>query len=293
MTPEEEAVINAVLEWRSAELAGSKQLISIPAQRLRTAADALTYACWECNKGGHNCPGCGAHVGHAGVGVCASCSAEISGEYPRDERGALLRSEQDERAQLTAQLRDWAQDTVHEWMRLISLTDENGIEFQARVRWQNDEGECVVETVEHAENLGRFRITVHAQDLGPLPPVGPETDPALAHEMEAEEQGPVWVLRSWRDVVAGDVVRMPGTEVTANITARLRHPSEDPLGRSWHMVAGEKHWDDVLVQPGQVCVSLDGGAPRFMKPELPVEIGLPPAIATAADVLDWEARLTI
>lgn len=101
-----------------------------------------------------------------------------------------------------------------------------------------------------------------------------------------------WVLRTWRDVRADDVVRMPGTEITSSIAHRLWPPTDDERGRrSWHMVAGEKHWDDHVVQPGECVVVLQGEtAPRFMNPSAPVEILLTPDEESAINALGWENR---
>jgi hypothetical protein len=110
-------------------------------------------------------------------------------------------------------------------------------------------------------------------------------------EEPASEPEPVWVERPWRDVRTGDTVRMPGTDAVATVTQRLRHPSEDPQGRTWHMVPGAQHWEDVTVQPGEVCVSLNGARPRWMKPDMGVEIQLPsPPAGAAYAAVGWEHR---
>lgn len=101
-----------------------------------------------------------------------------------------------------------------------------------------------------------------------------------------------WVLRTWQDVRTGDTVRMPGTEVTAVIEMRYLHPSQDPEGKAWHIVAGRTHWDNHAVQLGECVVQLAGeGQPRFMNPVAPVEIELTAEDIRVAELLGWENRL--
>lgn len=114
---------------------------------------------------------------------------------------------------------------------------------------------------------------------------------------------PRWVLRTWADVVTGDEVRMPGTEHTATIAMRYRHPSEDPAGTSWHVVPSTDtgpwaHTKDHFVQPGE-CVVLFSteptGQPRFMKPAAPVEIKMTTAELAALELIGhgWADRIKI
>jgi hypothetical protein len=104
---------------------------------------------------------------------------------------------------------------------------------------------------------------------------------------------PLWALRTWADVRKGDTVRMPGSEITATITDRLWHPSEDPRGESWHVVhdgTTDKwaHTRDRFVQPGEcVIVSPDITAAehgRWMEPTAGVEILLPGGEAELAAI---------
>lgn len=202
------------------------------------------------------------------------------------------------REHLRRQLEEIGQGTVQEWMRIVDLTGETGFDYQARVTWQDHQGVCVVGEHPSSDEHGAFRITVHVEDLGPLPPLGPENDPAQRFEQEPE---PLWVLRTWADVRRGDTVRMPGTDVVAAITDRLWHPSEDPRGESWHVVSDGSigqwaHTSDRVVRPGE-CVIVSPDIPgsergRWMDPAAAVEIQLPDAQALAGiEAFGWESWL--
>ena len=109
---------------------------------------------------------------------------------------------------------------------------------------------------------------------------------------------PQWVLRTWADVVTGDEVRMPGTEVTASIAMRYRHPSEDPTGRSWHVVPLDMtpgpwaHTKDHVVQPGECVVQMEGRQKAFFAdPAAPVEIKLTAEEVKLFDRLGWANRV--
>ncbi len=88
-----------------------------------------------------------------------------------------------------------------------------------------------------------------------------------------------WIERTMRDVRAGDHIRPIGSNSGGtHISARYLPP--DPAGLrnrgSWHVVAGAAgHWDDRVVKPGDVWLCMDGGEPRCLKPDFPVEIEMP------------------
>jgi hypothetical protein len=118
----------------------------------------------------------------------------------------------------------------------------------------------------------------------------------------AEEEGePAWVLRTWADVVTGDEVRMPGTDATATIAMRYRHPSEDKAGKSWHVVASAEtgpwaYKTDHFVQPGECVVMLGTDTnvgPRFMNPVAPVEIKLTAEEVKLYGRLGWSNRVKV
>lgn len=134
-------------------------------------------------------------------------------------------------------------------------------------------------------------------------PLGPEDAhlsdcPMFIHGWD--EPAPPWVLRTWADVRRGDTVRMPGTDVVAAITDRLRHPSEDPRGESWHVVSDGStgqwaHTSDRVVRPSE-CVIISPDIPgsergRWMDPAAAVEIQISSAAMLARiEELGWSNR---
>lgn len=201
------------------------------------------------------------------------------------------------RQHLADQLREIAQGTMQEWMRFIDIdTPDIALTGQARVRWQNDDGECIVGESPYGEEYGRFRITVSVQDLGPMPPIGPENDPAQIAEME---ERPQWYARTMSDVRPGDRI-LPGVSDKHDlkpegfkVTARCWPPTDDARGRgSWHVIEGsDGHWSDHVVQPGECCVHLDGAGHRLFRPTFAVEILLAPSEMQAIELLGgWENR---
>lgn len=182
---------------------------------------------------------------------------------------------EEERRHLTDQLSEYAEGVLAEWMSIIELEDVAGIQFQARLRWQDD-GTALMGESQYSEEYGRFRFTVHVEDLG-------------------AERDLIWVLRTWADVRQGDTVRMPGSDVTAVVATRYWPATDDARGRgSWHVVEGEKHWDDHVVQEGE-CVIRFATDPekhaRFMNPDAPVEIQMERDVAEAVALMGWEHRV--
>jgi hypothetical protein len=115
------------------------------------------------------------------------------------------------------------------------------------------------------------------------------TPPPWAPPME-------WVLRTWKDVRTSDRVRMPGTDVTAVIECRYLHSSQDPQGRTWHVVSGgsgqRARFDDHVVLPHECVVLLAGEKDvRFMDPAKPVEIEMAAEEVNVRNLLGWENRL--
>lgn len=120
---------------------------------------------------------------------------------------------------------------------------------------------------------------------------------------------PQWIARTMADVRAGDTIRPilvdPGPEAESRVTGRYLPPQPvkngmhpDPVmapvkAGSWHVVSGgAKHWDDHVVQPGEVWLNLDGATePRMLKPTFGVEILLSPSEAAAIELLGWQNRL--
>ncbi len=114
-----------------------------------------------------------------------------------------------------------------------------------------------------------------------------------------------WVTRTWADVRQGDTVRMPGTEQTTTVFDRYWPPVSASgvsaglrprFAGSWHMVAGEKHWDDRVVRPGECCVVIVSAdaTPRFMNPAAPVEIMMTDEELEAIQLLgSWDERVKV
>jgi hypothetical protein len=265
----EAAVINAAIdELHNRDLA-------VPSLApLLAAVQQLVWTCDECNYDRHTCPGCGASVPHMGSGVCAECTEAIESE-PHE-------SMQAERRHLAGQLREIGQGTMQEWMRLIDVEDVAGIRLQARVNWQDEDGNCLVGSTRYGEEYGRFRIMVNVQDLGPLPPIGPENDPALAIEQEPLE----WWPRTWTDVRSGDRVRIPDTEHTAHVLSAVHlpwhvHPKADP----YHPERSAVEWTAVRVRMEGRTELID------MDPGKLIEIELSASEVAAIEALGWENRI--
>lgn len=195
---------------------------------------------------------------------------------------------EEERQHLTRQLQECAQGTIAEWMRLPVLEDVAGIEMQVRVRWQDD-GTALVETSQYAEDLGRFRFTVTVEDLGLLPPIGPENDGAAQAEMAegpAQRYEPcmVWELRTMRDVRGGDVIRMPGSESSERVVDMI-----SPVIQH-HMHPAGQRYEPKPAEWTSVNVTLNGNTYSF-DPALPVEIELEESELVVIESLGWENRI--
>lgn len=113
-------------------------------------------------------------------------------------------------------------------------------------------------------------------------------DPHQDAVEDAAEAG--WVPRTWADVRAGDRVRMPGTNVTADIfsAVHIRHHT-DPRSSEYH--PRPLDWDSVHVR--FTVTPNSGGTLRMMNPAAPVEIELSPAEVQAIELLGWENRLKL
>lgn len=204
---------------------------------------------------------------------------------------------EEERAYLVRQLQEIATGMVQEWMRIVDLEDVAGIRHQGRITWQDSDGEFVLGERPGADDYGRFRLRVTVEDLGLLPPIGPENDLGVFGIDDREE--PQWVARTWTDVRVGDRVRVPGTEITARVQAIYRAPQEDPVGRTWHVVPSAEtgpwaHKTDVVIQPGQLGVLFQDEQPHqahVLMRNVPVEIELTPAEVAAIELLGWHNRV--
>lgn len=274
-----------------------------------------------------------------------------------------------ERQHLARQLRDIGQEAMQEWMRIVDLEDVAGIPFQARINWQDDEGLCMVGIAlgQYGDEYGTFRLTVQIEDLGPRQPHGPETDPAMVHEMpghgdetdaaaetitpkvmtglafgvyahgqwlrsiagcpwpddgdcighkvglggqliEPTPEPEVWVRTEMRHARVGDVIRPasgviphPGGQGTRVIDRYLPARKDaskaagaaQPHAGHWHVVSGgAKHWDDRIVQEGEVWLVLEGNdQPQNLRPDFAIEIRMSPLEVRIMERFGWENRM--
>lgn len=111
----------------------------------------------------------------------------------------------------------------------------------------------------------------------------------------------IWHPRTMKDARKGDQIRPAGSDMPNGtaVTDRYWPPQPAvptrygplPADRdTWHVVPGAKHWDDHVVQPGEVWLRLDGGAPRNVDPDFPIEILLTRAEIAAIELLGWDSR---
>jgi hypothetical protein len=147
----------------------------------------------------------------------------------------------------------------------------------------------------------------HAGAYGQCPDYGSSYDPcpaACASGVCASGEGaPLWVLRTWADVRAGDFVRPPGVEeATAEVL------SIGPV-LEWHVNDAQPLNDfqrrDIQYNPGRYAgaysvrhVTMRGlntePMTRDMRPEAPVEIHTTAAELRAIELLGgWSARLDL
>lgn len=166
---------------------------------------------------------------------CADCGAVEQGvTYP------------EEREHLRRQLEEIGQGVMQEWMRIVDLQPPADVapthpNFQARVRWQNSDGECIVGESQYGDEYGRFRLTVRAEDLGPVPPIGPENDPAQQFEQEPEPQ---------HDPISGELI--PASQ-------------DAELERQGREIAANHEWTPACPTCGGCCLAHeDGHAESFI-----------------------------
>jgi len=329
MTPQEKAVVQAAIAWRQRGVSARAHA----ALSLEEAAWLLITSCEKCNTARHECPGCGASLGH-GDTACTDCDSRETLHSMCDTYcGPDCTTSPADRAFFTEQVRGYAQAVMQEWMRIADLADNRDQAFQVRVRWQNDDGECVIGESNpggYGEEYGRFRITAHVEDLGPIPPIGPENDlgvygigderagePVSAgqeeklerwgRDMAAAEPEPepelIWVRRTLVDVRDGDTIRMPGQEGSERTVETISPPID------WHMhPAGRSpaNWTAMRVQliaPSTNCGCIAdpestgacGHVERTTLDKLPpamaVEIQLTETEAMVIESLGWDNRI--
>lgn len=174
-------------------------------------------------------------------------------------------------------------DSATEWLKYVQLSDGS----QAKMTWHDTH----TVRLEHTEtgHVAEFRVAVVVEQL---PPPGPENDGALQAELaaiEQVEQELIWHPRTWADVRPGDTVRLPGTEVTAEVyTAVLLHWNVDPR-------TGTSAYNPPVAMPHDVMRvrfthELEA-SPRDMDPVKPVEIQLTRSEIEALDAAGWMNRV--
>lgn len=98
---------------------------------------------------------------------------------------------------------------------------------------------------------------------------------------------PDWVMRTWLDVRAGDIVRLPGTEHIAKVVSAVRLPWHvHPAANQYRPHEMPAEWSAVRVRFASDDVLRD------MDPSKPVEILLSPSEVAAIEALGgWANRL--
>lgn len=140
-------------------------------------------------------------------------------------------------------------------------------------------------------------------EAGPqaCPPPEPEIHTAstvataeLSAALERQRDELIWHPRTMKDARKSDQIRPAGSDMPNGTAVTDRYvpaaPGYSDRG-TWHVVSGgAKYWDDHVVQPGEVWLRLDGGAPRNVDPDFPIEILLTRAEIAAIELLGWDNR---
>jgi hypothetical protein len=255
MTPEEIKVIRRAYKSHRGcvpETCGGSRLDPCS---LGHALDALTYACPDCNAGGHTCPGDGNPIPH-GAGDCGEHDEPIT----------------DEQRSLARYLSEYALDVVHEWMRIVEIdgdpTEPRSGQIQARATWHGG-GRFVLGRSPYSEDLGTYQLTTRVEPVY-VPPVGPENDPAMIEEMKSE---PTWTDTTWLHVLPGDLIRLPGK--TQEATVSTLHVGDWQADVKSRLMESGKWWDSVEAWDHQMIgVRLEHMPERLLtfRTDAPVEI---------------------
>lgn len=131
---------------------------------------------------------------------------------------------------------------------------------------------------------------------GDLIPAGQDAELERMGRDMAEADELIWHPRTMKDARKGDQIRPAGSDMPNGtaVTDRYWPTTPDASDRgTWHVVPGAsgKHWDDHVVQPGEVWLCLDGGAPQSLNPDFPIEILLTRAEIAAIELLGWDSRM--
>ncbi len=226
MTPEEINVIQQAYKSHNGcapETCGGSRLDPCS---LGHALEMLTYACPDCNAGGHTCPGDGNPIPH-GAGSCGGHDEPIPHVRHR----------------LANYLSEYAHGVVEEWMRIVEIDEDveepGSSPFQARATWMGD-GSFILGESPHSADFGQYRLTVRVDPLPDLPPIGPENDSAMIEELKAEPQ---WIGTTWLHVLPGDLIRLPGK--TQEATVATLHIGDWHADVKSRLMESGKWWDSV------------------------------------------------
>ncbi len=148
--------------------------------------------------------------------------------------------------------------------------------------------QCVTELANRHGSVMHLQANINAE-IGYL-----SAAPVEASAEESVEESKVWHTRTMKDVRVGDMIKPVGENDALACVVADRYWPADPTEqgkRSWHVVEGEKHWDDRLVREGDVCIKLSGAAePVFMRADFSVDIQLTPTEIAAIELLGWDNR---
>lgn len=97
----------------------------------------------------------------------------------------------EEKQRIRQDLQEYATGTLDEWLRNVHIlqTEEYREGRPVRINWEAiTDGTMIASLSEsgHDAEYGRYGITVTVDILPDLPPIGPENDPAMAHETRGQ-----------------------------------------------------------------------------------------------------------
>lgn len=210
----------------------------------------LIISCQQCNHDTHRCGGCGAEVGH-GEYTCSDCEEPPRLNVPASTAG---------------------------------VNDPLVYAHDPHCNAQHEAGPQACPLPEPEIHTASTVATAE-----------------LSAALERQRDELIWHPRTMKDARKGDQIRPAGSDMPNGtaVTDRYWPPQPAvptrhgplPADRdTWHVVPGAKHWDDHVVQPGEVWLCLDGGAPRNVDPDFPIEILLTRAEIAAIELLGWDNR---
>lgn len=196
----------------------------------------------------------------------------------------------DERCRLATYLTEYAVGVVEEWLRIVDLDqdDDDGPipariqAIQGRVGWQSD-GTFTFGSTPYSDEYGTYRLSVRVEPID-VAPIGPENDPALAHELETTPEIRMqWVTRTMNDVRTGDRIRLRGTEAVV----------ESAYRNNWH-VHPSSRYTVIPLEHSDVLVRLLGRDKAYQfTPDLTVDICLTEDEVRWLDRMGWGTRVCV